>query len=59
MANVYKHTDGTLIGFVHVETDQYDRPDPNDPTKRIINDYARYRQGISISTDGGTNWKYL
>lgn len=55
MANVYKHTDGTLIGFVHIETDQYE--DKNCPG--VTNRKVRFRQGISISTNGGVNWKYL
>ncbi len=48
MANVYKHPDGTLIGFVHIETAVYD-----DKAR------CRYRQGIAISTNGGDNWKYV
>jgi|GEM_PF-1570742 len=46
LGNIYKHTDGTLIGFVHVETARYD--DPN----------CEFRQGIAISTDNGDHWRY-
>lgn len=47
LGNVYKHTDGTLIGFVHIETDRWDLPT------------CEYRQGIAISTDMGDHWKYV
>ncbi len=46
LGNIYKHTDGTLIGFVHIETAVWD--DPN----------CQYRQGIAISTDNGDHWRY-
>jgi regulation of enolase protein 1 (concanavalin A-like superfamily) len=46
LGNIYKHTDGTLIGFVHIETAVY-----NDPN-------CQYRQGIAISTDNGDHWRY-
>ncbi|MCE9612836.1 MAG: chitobiase/beta-hexosaminidase C-terminal domain-containing protein [Lentisphaerae bacterium] len=47
LANIYKDGDGTLIGFVHIETAEY-----NDTTN------CRFRQGIAISTDEGNHWKY-
>jgi hypothetical protein len=46
LGNIYKHTDGTLIGFVHIETAVY--TDPN----------CEFRQGIAISTDNGDHWRY-
>lgn len=48
LMNIYKHTDGTLIGFVHRE-DLYDN---NDEEK------ANFYIGLAISTDGGNHWKY-
>ena len=49
--NIYKHTDGTLVGFVHRE-DLY-------PANGRTDGGNNFFIGLAKSTDGGLHWIYL
>lgn len=51
MPNLYQHTDGTLIGFIHRE-DLY-------PSNGRSDGGNNFFIGLAKSTDGGASWVYL
>ncbi len=50
LTNIYKRSNGDLLGFVHVEK----HPDP----PPLVYSVVRYAIGLVYSTDGGDRWTY-